>query len=610
LNILDSIKKPSDIKKLKINQLNQLSNELREFILESVSQTGGHLASNLGTVELTIALHYVFNSPEDKLIWDVGHQAYAHKILSGRKDAFSTLRQLDGLSGFLKRSESEHDILEAGHSSTSISAALGLAKVNENLDNNDNYVLPIIGDGALTSGLAFEALNYAGQCKSQLIIILNDNEMSISNNVGSISKYLNKIRGFKLYTSLKRSMVNKLTKSQIGTKTYHVISKTKSSFKELFIPGMLFEHFGLSYIGPVDGHNIKEIIETLELAKKLDKPVLFHVKTVKGKGYLSAEKNPDLYHGVGKFDLKYGVTPSDKSTYSDVFGNHLLDMAKNDSRIIALTAAMSSGTGLNKFAEELNKQFIDVGIAEQNAVTMAAGLAIGGFKPYVAVYSTFLQRAFDQIIHDVALQNLSVVFCIDRSGLVGSDGETHHGIFDTSYLSLIPNITIMMPKDSNELIRMLDFSKDFNGPLVIKYFKGDSYTINDDIDDLFEPELIVKGENTLIITTGRLVKEAYDASEINNFSYGVLNVRTLKPLNYESIYNIAKDYDKVFIIEENIKTGSFTMQMENHFLKNGFKNVETFNLPDTFIEHGSINELLDRYQLDAKGIINHINKGM
>ena len=610
MNILDSIKKPSDIKKLNNKQLNQLSNELRDFLLESISQTGGHLASNLGTIELTIALHYVFDSPKDKLIWDVGHQAYAHKILSGRKDYFSTLRQLDGLSGFLKQSESEHDILEAGHSSTSISAALGLAKVNENLDNNENYVLPIIGDGALTGGMAFEALNYAGQCKSQLIIILNDNEMSISNNVGSISKYLNRIRGFKLYTSLKRSMVNKLTKSNFGTRTYRVISKTKSSFKELFIPGMLFEHFGLSYIGPVDGHNIKELIDTLELAKKIDKPVLFHVKTIKGKGYLPAEKDPDLYHGIGKFDLKYGVEKSNKSTYSNVFGEHLLDMAKNDNRIIAITAAMSSGTGLNQFANELKKQFIDVGIAEQNAVTMAAGLAIGGFKPYVAVYSTFLQRAFDQIIHDVALQNLSVVFCIDRSGLVGSDGETHHGILDTSYLNLIPNMTIMMPKDSNELIRMLDFSKDFNGPLAIKYFKGDSYTINDNIDDLFEPELIVKGENTLIITTGRLVKEAYDASEANNFNYGVLNLRTLKPLNYDSVYNIAKDYNKVFIIEENIKTGSFTMLLENHFLKNGFKDVETFNLPDAFIEHGSIKELLDRYQLDAQGMINHINKGM
>ncbi|MEA3423109.1 MAG: 1-deoxy-D-xylulose-5-phosphate synthase [Bacillota bacterium] len=608
--MINSIEEPSDIKKLKINQLNQLSNELREFILETVSQTGGHLASNLGTVELTIALHYVFNSPDDKLIWDVGHQAYAHKILSGRKDKFSTLRQLDGLSGFLKRSESEHDILEAGHSSTSISAALGLAKVNENLDNKNDYVLPIIGDGALTSGMAFEALNYAGQCKSQLIIILNDNEMSISDNVGSVSKYLNKIRGFKLYTSLKRSTVNKLTKSQIGTKAYHVISKTKSSIKELFIPGMLFEHFGLSYIGPVDGHNIKEMIETLELAKKIDKPVLFHVKTIKGKGYLAAEKNPDLYHGVGKFDLKYGVVPSNKLTYSDVFGNHLLDMAKDDNRIIALTAAMSSGTGLNKFAKELNEQFIDVGIAEQNAVTMAAGLAIGGFKPYVAVYSTFLQRAFDQIIHDVALQNLSVVFCIDRSGLVGSDGETHHGIYDTSYLNLIPNMTIMMPKDSNELIRMLDFSKDFKGPLAIKYFKGESYMINTDKNDLFEPELIVKGKNILIITTGRLVKEAYEASKINDFNHGVLNLRTLKPLNYESVYNIAKDYKKIFIIEENIETGSFTIQLENHFLKNGFMNVETCNLPDAFIEHGSIYELLDRYQLDTRGMLNHINKGM
>ncbi|MBN2260873.1 MAG: 1-deoxy-D-xylulose-5-phosphate synthase [Clostridiales bacterium] len=609
VKLLDSINEPSDIKKLNINQLNQLSIEVREFILDSVSKTGGHLSSNLGTIEMTIALHYVFDSPEDKLLWDVGHQAYTHKILTGRKDKFNTLRKLDGLSGFLKRSESIHDILEAGHSSTSISAALGLSRGNEYLQKSD-YVIPIIGDGALTAGMAYEALNYAGQCKSQLIIVLNDNEMSISNNVGSISKYLNRIRGNKIYTLAKRKSINYLTKSKFGTKTYRLLSKAKSGIKELIIPGMLFEHFGLSYLGPVDGHNIKELIETLQLAKKIEKPILFHVKTVKGKGYEFAEKNPDLYHGVGVFDLMTGVKPSETITYSKVFGDQLLEMAKKDQKIVAITAAMSSGTGLTDFSNMMKNRFIDVGIAEQNAVTMACGLALSGYKPYVAIYSTFLQRAYDQIIHDIALQNLNVVFCIDRSGLVGSDGETHQGIFDTSYLNLIPNMTIMVHKDRHEFIRIMNYSSQHEGPMAIKYFRDSAIDINEDDTSLFDPELIIEGRKTLVITAGRLVNEAITASRSKNMEVGILNIRTIKPMNYEKIYEIVKNYERIIILEENIYTGSFAIQLENFLLKKKISQIEICTLPDQFIEQGEIYELLARYNLDANGILSIINKGL
>ncbi len=605
-NILDNYESPSDLKKMKITELNQLSDEIRTFILKSVSATGGHLSSNLGTVELTVALHYVFDSPNDQFLWDVGHQAYTHKILTGRMNQFDTLRKLDGLSGFLKRSESEHDIFEAGHSSTSISAGLGLSIANEK-SGKKNYVLPIIGDGALSAGLAYEALNYAGQCKSQLIVILNDNDMSISNNVGSISKYLTKIRTLKSYAKTKQFMIKKLTQTNMGLKSYRLLSKAKSSIKELIIPGMLFEHFGLTYLGPVNGHDMKEMVKTFEIAKKMEMPVLIHVHTIKGKGYRRAELGPDLYHGVGTFDLEKGVKSSNKDTFSSVFGNHLLEMAKEDNKVLALTAAMPSGTGLSTFQKQLGEQFIDVGIAEQNAVTMAAGLAIGGYKPYVAIYSTFLQRAFDQIVHDVALQNLAVTFCIDRSGIVGRDGETHQGIFDTSFLTLIPNLTVMTPKDTVELKQMLDFSKTFEGPLAIKYFRENAYTINDNNQlSIFEPELIIKGDRTLLITAGRMVKTAVEASEELNNSVGVLNIKVIKPLQIEKIMEYVKNYKNFILIEENVPNGSITTLLENSLRKNGYNNILTMNLPDQFLEQGSVEELLERYHLDKKSMIENI----
>lgn len=605
-NILENYRNPKELKKMKINDLNQLSNEIRDFILKSVSTTGGHLSSNLGTIELTVALHHVFDSPKDQFLWDVGHQAYTHKILTGRMDQFNTLRKLDGLSGFLKQSESEHDIFEAGHSSTSISAGLGLSLANEK-SGRKNYVLPIIGDGALSAGLAYEALNYAGQCKSQLIIILNDNDMSISNNVGSISKYLSKIRTLKSYAKTKQYMIKKLTQTNIGLKSYRVLSKAKSGIKELIIPGMLFEHFGLTYLGPVDGHDMKEMVKTFEIAKKLEMPVLIHVHTIKGKGYRRAELSPDLYHGVGAFDLEKGIKSTDKETFSSVFGNHLLEMAKEDEKIMAVTAAMPSGTGLSAFEKQLGEQFIDVGIAEQNAVTMSAGLAVGGYKPYVAIYSTFLQRAFDQIVHDVALQNLAVTFCIDRSGIVGRDGETHQGIFDTSFLSLIPNLTVMTPKDTFELKQMLDFSKTFNGPLAIKYFRENAYTINENNQlSVFEPELVIAGEKTLIITAGRMVKAAVEASEELNKTVGVMNIKVIKPLQIEKIMEYVVNYKNFILVEENVPNGSITTLLENSLLKKGYNNIKTMNLPDRFIEQGSVEELLERYQLDRKSIVENI----
>jgi len=600
------VSNPSDIKKFNENELIQLSSEIREFILESVSKTGGHLSSNLGTVELTVALHYIFNSPKDQFLWDVGHQAYTHKILTGRKDSFDSLRKLDGLSGFLKRSESVHDVMEAGHSSTSISTALGISKANE-LNSNSNYIIPIIGDGALTAGLAYEAVNYAGNFNGKLLIVLNDNEMSISNNVGNISKQLSKIRTFRSYTVPKKYISKKLNKSKVGKKVYKHLSKIKNSLKELIIPGMLFEHFGLSYIGPVDGHDINDLIEHINIAKNVDNPVLLHVVTKKGKGYLPAENNPDLYHGVNPFDLKKGIINNKEKTFSNVFGEKLVELASKDSKIIAITAAMESGTGLSDFRKKFQNRFIDVGIAEQNAVTMGAGLAIGGYKPYVAIYSTFLQRGFDQIIHDVALQNLNVVFCIDRSGLVGRDGETHQGIYDTSYLNLIPNMTIVSPKDANELEYFLEMSKDFKGPIAIKYFRDYAYYINENSDNLMSPELIKKGNDILIITSGRLVKEALEA--VNDKDVGVLNLRVIKPLDFDCILNYVKEYSKVLILEENIEIGSYTLIIENAILKN-YKDVivRTVNLPNKFIEQGSIKELLNRYELDAGNILKTVTK--
>jgi len=607
MGYLDRINEPGDLRRFQVSELPLIASELREFILQEVSRTGGHLAPNLGTVELTVALHYVFKSPEDKIIWDVGHQAYGHKILTGRRDRFKTLRQIDGLSGFLKRSESPHDIFEAGHSSTSISAALGIA-YGDHYKNGRHYVVPVIGDGALTAGMAFEALNFAGEAKSPLIIVLNDNEMSISPNVGSVSNTLSRVRSFKSYNRLKHATVASLSKSRLGGVAYRTLSKAKSGLKELMIPGMFFEHFGLSYIGPVDGHDIKDLVSALEIAKRMDKPVLLHVRTIKGKGYPYAQLNPNLYHGVGPFDIKYGVKPRETLDFSAVFGQTLTEMARDHEDIFAVTAAMCSGTGLKSFAEAFGDRFVDVGIAEQNAVTLAAGMATGGLKPYVTIYSTFLQRAFDQLIHDVALQNLHVVLCIHRSGIVGEDGETHPGIFDTGYLNLIPNFTVFAPKDAAELRRVLKESYAMEGPVAIKYPRGGAYTLNEDQTPLSEPELIKSGDETLIITYSRMVKTALEAQALTEESLGILNLRQIKPLDQAAVLRLAEAYDHIVLLEEAPYQGGVNQSLETLFLRQGHHKVTPINLPQAFIPHGETDSLLKRHGMDPEGILKRIDR--
>ncbi|OPL08440.1 MAG: hypothetical protein AVO33_10815 [delta proteobacterium ML8_F1] len=608
MGYLDMINEPKDLKKFSLEELSMIASELRDFLLQEVSRTGGHLAPNLGTVELTVALHYVFDSPVDKIIWDVGHQAYSHKILTGRKDRFNTLRQSGGLSGFLKRSESVHDIFEAGHSSTSISAALGISYADSFKDGS-HYVVPVIGDGALTAGIAFEALNFAGEAKSPLIIILNDNEMSISPNVGSVSNTLSRVRSFKGYNRLKHATVTSLGKSKLGGMTYKVLAKAKSSLKELVIPGMFFEHFGLSYIGPVDGHDLRDLITAMGIAKKMDKPVLLHVRTIKGKGYPYAQLNPDLYHGVGPFDLRYGVQPRVPQDFSSVLGQTLIRMARDHENLYALTAAMTSGTGLRNFALEFPERCVDVGIAEQNAVTMAAGMATAGLKPYVVIYSTFLQRAFDQLIHDVALQNLDVVVCIDRSGIVGEDGETHHGVFDTGYLNLIPNFKVFAPKDARELQRILSESYLMTGPVAIKYPRGKAYELLEDNTPLSEPELLKTGDHTLIITYSRMVKTALEVHKLCEEPIGVLSVRQIKPLNMEALLARARGYDRIILLEEAPYQGGINQLIETALLREGSFEVTTINLPQDFVPHGGTDLLLEKYGLDPRGILKVIKEG-
>lgn len=595
--LLDSINQPSDLKRLGVKELETLAGEIREFLIENISKTGGHLASNLGTVELTLALHYVFDSPNDQLIWDVGHQAYVHKILTGRRDQFGTLRQLDGLSGFPKREESPHDILDTGHSSTSISAALGIS-IADGLSGRDRFVLPIIGDGALTAGMAYEAMNYAGQCKSRLMVILNDNAMSISGNVGSLSKYLSKIRTMQPYTRTKNFVSRQLSRTAAGNKAHKLLSRTKTGFKELVIPGMLFEHLGFHYMGPVDGHDLRELIRTFRTAQTIDLPILIHVNTVKGKGYRRAELGPDRYHGVSPFNPEKGITPSGTQTFSSVFGGHLASLADQNNHIMAVTAAMIDGTGLSEFSQRHPKRLIDVGIAEQNAVTLAAGLALGGMKPFVSIYSTFLQRAFDQIIHDVALPGLPVTFCIDRSGLVGRDGETHQGIFDTSFLSLVPNLTVLSPKDIPELRAMLDFAIEFSGPLAIKYPREKAYDLGFPVNsELLDPESLRKGKDTCVVTSGRLVREALNLDP----SVGVVNLRKIHPLDCDALMPLLSGYKRVLFVEENVETGSFAKTLADRFKNLGLE-TDMLCLPDRFIEQGSVEELLARYGLDTNGM--------
>ncbi|NMA67474.1 MAG: 1-deoxy-D-xylulose-5-phosphate synthase [Clostridiaceae bacterium] len=606
---LYNINSPTDVKKLNFNELTVLAQEIREFLVDTVSKTGGHIASNLGVVELTIALHKVFNTPLDKIIWDVGHQTYVHKIITGRRDKFNTLRQIDGLSGFPKTQESSHDVFNTGHSSTSISAALGMARARD-LKGEACTVSAVIGDGALTGGMALEALNDAGISKTNLLIILNDNGMSIAPNVGGLSRYLSRLRVRPLYYKTRESVQAFIDSLPTGKSLRKFLHKVKSSVKSMFFPAMFFEELGFRYFGPIDGHNIREMVNVFEQVKTMKGPVLVHVVTVKGKGYEFAEKNPDFFHGIAPFEIETGQTKkSGSENYSAVFGKKLCELAKDNKDIVAITAAMPDGTGLTSFKNLFPDRFFDVGIAEQHAVTLAAGLAMGRVNPVVAIYSTFLQRAYDQILHDVALQKLNVIFAIDRCGIVGDDGETHQGIYDISYLYTIPYMTILSPASPNELRSMLDYAiKEHRGPIAIRYPRGSGQEFQgSDVRFEFGKGVVLKeGRDLTIIAVGSMVLNALKAAQLledKGISCEVINPRCLRPIDDVLILNSAKKTGKVAIVQDVIKNGGFG-SFVSEFLSNNLPGVGILNLglPDKGIEHGETSLILKKYGLDARGI--------
>lgn len=603
--MLEKIQKPNDIKKIPADQLPALAEEIREFIIESLNKTGGHLASNLGVVELTIAMHRVFDLPKDKLIWDVGHQSYTHKILTGRKDGFETLRREGGISGFPKRSESDCDVFDTGHSSTSISAGVGYVRARE-LKKENYSVVSIIGDGALTGGMAYEALNNAASLKSNFIIVLNDNEMSITENVGGMSSYLSGLRTASAYTDFKMDVTKALNRIPgIGPGMVDAMRKTKSSIKQIIIPGMLFEDMGLTYLGPVDGHNIPQLIKTFQEAKRFEGPILVHVLTQKGRGYEPAMRHPARFHGAGPFDVKTGL-PVGKSnpTYTDVFSTVMRKMGDRRKDVAAVTAAMMTGVGLKRFSNMFPDRCFDVGIAEEHAVTFAAALSLGGITPVVAIYSSFLQRAYDQIMHDVCMQNLHVVFAIDRAGLVGYDGETHHGIFDLSYLGSMPNMTILAPKNLWELSDMIKFAVDYDGPIAVRYPRGEAYTGLKEFRApicLGKSEVIHEGSRVALLAVGSMVKMAEEVQkqlkERMDMDAALVNARFVKPIDEELLRSFADTYELVVTLEENVKDGGFGERVlafaEEEDLPFG---VEIIALPDRFIPHGSVS-----YQMKQVG---------
>jgi 1-deoxy-D-xylulose-5-phosphate synthase len=613
-NILSSVNSPDDIKKLSFAELNILAEELREFLIDSVSKTGGHIASNLGVVELTIALHKVLNMPEDKIIWDVGHQTYVHKILTGRKKAFSTLRQLDGISGFPRTQESPYDCFNTGHSSTSVSAALGMARARD-LKGENFTVAAVIGDGALSGGLAFEALNDAGMSKTNLLIILNDNGMSITRNVGGLSRYLSRIRVHPFYYKTRESMqrlIDSLPNS--GKKFRSFIHKCKAVMKSMFVPDMFFEDLGFRYFGPIDGHNIKELVKVFEHAKTMKGPILIHVTTIKGKGYRFAEEKPNVFHGIAPFEIETGNTlENSHQNYSEVFGEKLCELADKDKNIVSITAAMTDGTGLRSFKNKFPKRFYDVGIAEEHAVTLAAGLAMGGIKPVVAIYSTFLQRAYDQILHDVALQKLHVVFAIDRSGVVGGDGETHQGIYDVSFLYTIPYLTIMSPSSPNELKSMMEYAlMQHNGPVAVRYPKGagrEFFGSNLPIE-YGKGVLIKEGSDITLIGAGSMLHTVIEAAgllENEGISCEIINPRFLRPVDEELILGSVKKTGNLVIVQDLIKSGGFggfLLELLNRHRVNAGTLV--IGLPNKGIEHGASSLIYKKYMLDASGIKNQI----
>lgn len=611
--LLEKINSPADLKKLKPEQLPVLAEEIRKFLLDTVSVTGGHLASNLGAVELTIALHYCFDLPNDKIIWDVGHQAYTHKILTGRRDAFHTQRQYKGLSGFPKMSESEYDSFGVGHSSTSISAGLGMAAAAD-LAGKKNQAIAVIGDGSLTGGMAFEALNQAGHLKKNLIVILNDNEMSISKNVGAFSSFISRKMSGKYYRDLKKEMQGLIRHiPAIGSDILHFAKRAENSLKGFLTPGALFEALGFDYLGPLSGHDLPQLIEVFNSVSKLDGPILLHIMTTKGKGYKPAEDTPAKFHGVGPFNIATGqglAKPSVKS-YTDVFGDTIVELAQKDPKIVAITAAMPEGTGLRKFSEQFPERFFDVGIAEQHAMTFAAGMAADGFKPVAAIYSTFVQRAYDQVFHDICLQKLPVTIAMDRAGLVGDDGPTHHGVMDMSYLRHLPGLTVMAPKDENELRHMLNTAFCCGKPISLRYPRGAGYGVELDRDlktiEIGKGETLLDGSDLYIVAIGSTVYPALQAAELlkqNGISAGVINARFVKPLDAERIIAAANKTGLIMTVEENLLQGGFGSAILELFYDNRMKEIriKRLGIPDSYVEHGSQAQLRKDLAIDAAGI--------
>ncbi|MBP3487903.1 MAG: 1-deoxy-D-xylulose-5-phosphate synthase [Roseburia sp.] len=613
--ILERIQKENDIKELSDDELKLLASEIREFLIEKISVTGGHLASNLGVVELTMALHLFLDLPKDKLIWDVGHQSYTHKLLTGRRDGFDTLRKYGGMSGFPKRRESECDCFDTGHSSTSISAGLGYAHARE-ISGEDYKVVSVIGDGALTGGMAFEALNNAAQLKSNFIIVLNDNNMSISENVGGLSSYLAGFRTADAYRDLKLGVMNSLNRIPVyGDKMVERIRRTKSGIKQLFIPGMLFEEMGIIYLGPVDGGDIKGIVKLMREASNVDGPVLVHVVTHKGAGYAPAERHPARFHGTEPFDIETGLPKHPRTTanYTDIFSTVMRKLGDRDEKVVAITAAMTDGTGLKRFRNMFPERFFDVGIAEQHAVTFAAGLAAGGLKPVFAVYSSFLQRAYDQILHDVCIQNLPVIFAIDRAGLVGSDGETHQGIFDISYLSMIPNMTIMAPKNKWELSDMLKYAVDFGAPIAIRYPRGEAY---DGLKEYRAPiacaksEWIYRESGIALFALGSMVKTAetvYAGLKEQGYAASLINARFAKPLDEETLLEAAKRHTLIVTMEENVINGGMGEHVIRFYREHGCEvSVLVIAIPDEYVEHGNVDLLRKEIGIDADSVLERV----
>lgn len=616
--LLDTINQANDIKNINPQEYDKLAAEIRIFLVNNISRTGGHLASNLGVVELTMALHLSLDLPQDKLIWDVGHQAYIHKLLTGRKNQFATLRQMDGISGFPKISESEYDAFDTGHSSTAISAALGLVKARD-LSKQSHRVVAVLGDGALTGGMAFEALNNAGRLKSNMMIVLNDNNMSISENVGGMANYLAKLRTNSKYTGLKETMENTLTQMPgIGKSVVNRLKRSKDAIKYFMLPSMFFEDLGITYIGPIDGHNISQMMEAFKAAARLKKAVVVHVLTKKGKGYSLAEKNPSWFHAIDQFDVQSGKPMKAEKgiSYTKVFSGALIQNAMNNDKVVAITAAMPYGTGLSEFKKKFPDRFFDVGIAEEHAVTFAAGLAMGGFRPVVAIYSTFLQRSYDQIIHDVCINNLPVVFAIDRAGITGRDGKTHQGIFDLSYLSHIPNLTVLAPKNGQELTDMLSFALTYPGPVAIRYPKGEAYQGFAEVRTPIEhgkSEILIQEEDIAILAVGSMVGVGAELAEglhREGKRATLVNVRFVSPIDRELLDTLSKKHKTFITLEENVRSGGFGQKVADYLCDTGKQKIRHINIsiPDMYVEQGAVNELYEKLGLDVEGILAKVKK--